>query len=171
MGDQKALAMAFVLAAIALSCQTSQRIAGQAQRMLRPPGEKLEALPERVAEEYGCDRVARPFLRLERSEIVPARVAAGDAVNHRMVYALCAARPTDVVRGALETRILHEGRTLGRDRDLGYELKPGRWVVDATVEIPSAAQDGIYAIEVVFESQSVRFRDEKSFAVAGSRVP
>lgn len=171
MGNQKAIAMALLLASLALSCQTSQRIAGQAQRMLRPPGEKLEALPERVAEEYGCDRVARPFLRLERSEIVPARVAAGGAVNHRMVYALCAARPTDVVRGALETRILHEGRTVVRDRDERYELKPGRWIVDATVEIPDAAQDGIYAIEVVFESRSVRFRDEKTFAVAKSRAP
>ena len=169
MDHQKTLAAVLLAAAFALGCQTSQRLAGQAQRMLRPPGENLAALPERVAEEYGCDRVARPFLRFERSEIVPERVAAGDSVNHRMVYALCTARPTDVVRGALETRILHEGRVVVRDRDARYELKPGRWVVDATVEIPDAAKDGIYAIEVVFESSSVQFRDEKTFAVARSR--
>jgi hypothetical protein len=137
--------------------------------MLRPPGEKLDALPERVAEEYDCARQARPFFRLERNEVVPERVAAGDAVNHRIVYALCAARPTDVVRGALETRIVHEGGTVVAERDPGYELKAGRWIVDATVEIPDAAQDGIYAIEVVFESSSVQFRDERTFAVARSR--
>ncbi len=169
MGHQKAVATALLAVSLAIGCQTSQRLAGQAQRMLRPPGEKLEALPERVAEEYRCDRVARPFLRLESSEIVPARVAAGDSVNHRMVYALCAARPTDVVRGALETRILHAGRVVVHDRNARYELRPGRWVVDATVEIPEAAEDGVYAIEVVFDSRSVRFRDEKTFAVAKAR--
>jgi hypothetical protein len=169
MGHQKALATALIAASLALGCQTSQRLAGQAQRMLRSPGEKLEALPERVAEEYDCEHVARPFVRVERSEIVPEHVVAGDSVNHRMVYALCTAHPTDVVRGALETRILHDGRVVVRDRDAGYELKPGRWVVDATVEIPGAAQDGVYAIEVVFDSRSVHFRDERSFAVARSQ--
>lgn len=171
MGHQPALATILVLASLALSCQTSQRITGQAQRMLRPPGEKLEALPERVAEEYGCDRRKRPFLRLERSEIVPARVAAGDAVNHRLVYALCATRPTDLVRGTLETRIVHEGRTIVRERDAHHQLKPGRWIVDATVEIPDAARDGIYAIEVVFENRLVRFRDTRTFAVAKRTTP
>jgi hypothetical protein len=168
MVHQKALAGALLAASLALGCQTTQRLAGQAQQMMRSPGEKREAAPERVAEEYGCDRIARPFLRFEGSEIVPERVSAGDSVNHRMVYALCTARPSDVVRGALETRILHDGRVVVRDRDASYELKPGRWVVDATVEIPDAAKDGIYAIEVVFESRSVHFHDEKTFAVARS---
>jgi hypothetical protein len=166
MGHQALIAAVLLAATLALGCQTSQRIAGQAQRMLRPPGERLASLPERVAEEYDCNRVRRPFLRLERSEITPERVSAGDAINHRLVYALCAARPTDVVRGMLETRILHEGRVVVRDRENSYALKPGRWIVDATVEIPNAAKDGIYAIEVVFASRSVGFRDEKTFAVA-----
>lgn len=169
MGHQAIAVTAMLLASLALGCQTTQRLAGEAQRRMRPPGETLEALPERVAEEYDCDRIPRPFVRLESSEIVPDRVSAGGAVNHRMVYALCPARPTDVVRGALETRILHAGRVVVRDRDAQYELRPGRWIVDATVEIPDAASDGVYAIEVVFESKAVRFRDEKTFAVAKSR--
>jgi hypothetical protein len=161
MGHSKAVAAVVLVAALAaLGCRS---IVGG--RALRTPGEKLEALPERVAEEYGCDRAAPPFFKLERNEVVPERVAAGEAVNHRIVYALCSARPTDVVRGALETRIVHDGATLVRDRDPAYQLKPGRWVVDATVEIPPAAQAGLYAIEVVFESKTVRFQDERSFAV------
>jgi hypothetical protein len=167
MGHPKAVAALVLVAAVALGCQTS--LTGRAQRMLRPPGEKLEALPERVAEEYGCANVQRPFFKLERNEVVPERVAPGDAVNHRLVYALCAQRPTDVVRGALETRIVHEGGTVVADRTPDYALKPGRWVVDATVEIPEAARDGLYAIEVVFESKAVRFREERSFAVVGAK--
>lgn len=166
MVHQKAvMAAVLVLVAIAVGCQTTQRIAGQARRMLRPPGETLETLPERVAGEYECSRLTRPFARLERTEIVPARVSAGDAVNHRFVYALCTARPTDVVRGTLETRILHEGRAVVSERDSSYDLKPGRWIVDATVAVPEGARDGIYAVEIVFRSRRVHFRDQRTFAV------
>jgi hypothetical protein len=163
MGHSKAVVAAGALALlVSLGCAT---LPGQAQRGLRPPGEKLEALPERVAEEYGCATAKRPFFKLERNEIVPERVAPGESVNHRMVYALCSARVTDVVRGALETRIVKDGVPVVRDRTPDYALRPGRWIVDATVEIPAAARDGLYAIEVVFESKAVRFRDERSFAV------
>ncbi|RIK91076.1 MAG: hypothetical protein DCC71_25265 [Proteobacteria bacterium] len=169
MGDSKALIACALAAALALGCQAGRALTGHAQRMLRSPGEKLAALPERVAEQYDCERSPRPFFKLERNEVVPERVAAGAAINHRFVYALCAARPTDVVRGALETRIVHEGGTVVRDRDPAYALKPGRWIVDATVEIPEAARAGVYAIEVSFQSRAVRFREERTFAVVGAK--
>jgi hypothetical protein len=162
MGHPKAIAAIALTGLVALGCAS---ISGRVERFLRPPGEKLEALPERVAEEYRCNRTATPFFKLERNEVVPERVAAGSSVNHRIVYALCSAHPTDVVKGALETRIVHDGATLAHDRDPAYELRPGRWIVDSTVEIPAAAQAGLYAIEVEFESRSVRFHDERSFAV------
>ena len=91
---------ALVLVAALLGCQSAHTVTGYAQRALRSPGEKLAALPEHVADEYDCARVRRPFVRLERVEVVPDRVRAGGAVNHRLVYALCPARTTDVVRGA-----------------------------------------------------------------------
>ena len=171
MGAPKTLAAALLVAFATLGCQTGHLLSGHAKRLLRSPGEKLTALPERVAKEYGCDRVARPFFRLEQNEIVPDRVVAGSKVNHRLVYALCATGTTNVVRGALVTRVLYAGRTILRDRQARYELKPGRWTVDSTLEIPDAAKVGVYAIEVAFESASVRFRDERSFAVAASRLP
>jgi hypothetical protein len=167
MGHPQAVAACALALVLALGCQS---LGGRAQRMLREPGEKLEALPERVAEEYGCDGVARPFFKLEKNEVVPERVAAGDAVNHRFVYALCAERATDVVRGAFETRIVHDGGTVVRDRTPAYALKPGRWIVDATVEIPAAAPGGLYAIEIEFESKALRFRDARSFAVVGAKT-
>ena len=171
MGASKTLAAVLLVALATLGCQTGQMLAGHARRLLRSPGEELTALPEQVAEEYHCDRVARPFFRLERNEIVPDRVVAGSKVNHRLVYALCATGSTNIVRGALVTRVLHAGRTILRDRQPRYELKPGRWVVDSTLEIPGAAKVGVYSIEVAFESASVRFRDERTFAVAASRIP
>ena len=160
------IAALILLAAAGLGCQSVRTLGGHAQRALRSPGEKLAALPEDVADEYGCARVAKPFVRLERVEVVPDRVRAGGAVNHRLVYALCPARSTDVVRGALETRVLYAGHTLLRDRQPRYELKPGRWIVDATIEIPESAKTGVYAIEVRFRGGPVRFRGERAFAVA-----
>ena len=171
MGAPKALAAALLVAFATLGCQTSRMLTGHAKRLLRPPGEELTALPERVAEEYRCERVPRPFFRLERNEVVPDRVVAGSKVNHRLVYALCPTGSTNVVRGVLVTRVLHAGRAILRDRQPAYELKPGRWVVDSTLEIPGAARQGVYAIEVAFESASVRFRNERTFAVAASRLP
>jgi len=67
------------------------------------------------------------------------------------------------------TRVLHAGQTLMRERQPRYELKPGRWIVDATIEIPETARTGVYAIEVQFEGGSVRFRGERAFAVAAAR--
>ena len=167
MGHPTRLATALLLVVAAgLGCQSVRTLGGQAQRALRPPGEKLATLPEDVADEYGCARVRKPFVRLERVEIKPDRVRAGGAVNHRLVYALCPAGSTEVVRGALETRVLHAGRTLLRDRQPRYELKPGRWIVDATIEIPESAKTGVYAIEVRFRGGPVRFHGERAFAVA-----
>ena len=67
------------------------------------------------------------------------------------------------------TRVLYAGETLMSDRQPRYELKPGRWIVDATIEIPVTARTGVYAIEVQFEGRSVRFRGERAFAVAAAR--
>jgi hypothetical protein len=170
MGHSPAVIVALVVALASAGCATTQRLVGR--ETLRPPGEKLETLPEQVASEYQCAAAKRKtFFKLEQTEVKPERVAAGAAVSHRIVYALCAPRPTDVVRGTLETRIVQGNRILARDRDPAWELKPGRWIVDATVEIPSAAQSGLYAIQVVFQSRAVKFRDERSFAVEASDPP
>jgi hypothetical protein len=46
-----------------------------------------------------------------------------------------------------------------------YEIKPGRWVVDAIVHLPEEAKLGIYAYELEFNSEPVAFEKSLTFVV------
>lgn len=140
---------------------------GSVRRSLRDPGVRFRAFPEEVAEEYGCAKKPLPFFQIEKVELVPSRLRPGEEFNHRLVYALCPATPTGVVAGTLHTRILFRGRAIVDERDPGYELRPGRWVVDAFVKVPPSAALGIYAMELDFEGEAFGFRERRTFAVEG----
>jgi hypothetical protein len=161
MGHSKALVVVLALA-VALGCAG---FVGKLQRSLRSPGEKLASVPDDVWAEYKCSEQKLPLFRLEESQLVPQRVTAGEDVNHRIVYALCPTEPTAVIEGTLQTRILFKGKPVSRDADGHYEIKPGRWVVDTFIQIPPQAETGIYSVEVQFVSETVSFREERSFAV------
>jgi hypothetical protein len=165
MGHSKTLIVGLGLAA-ALGCAG---VLGKVQRSLRSPGEKLATVPADVWSEYKCGEQKLPLFRLEQTQLVPERVTAGDDVNHRMVYALCPTEPTEVIEGTLQTRILFKGKPVVRDADGHYEIKPGRWVVDTFIQIPPQAETGIYSVEVQFLSETVNFREERSFAVERRR--
>ena len=78
---------------------------------------------------------------------------------------MCPARPTEVVRGRLATRIRFRGAPLMVEMDRHYEIKPGRWIVDAFVTLPESAEPGVYAYELEFESATVDFSKSASFVV------
>ncbi len=163
MGHPQVVA-ALVCVGIALSGCASLR--WNVQRAIREPGERIEAFPEIVWEEYECDTQQRPHFVLETNELVPPRVEPGSTFNHRLVYALCPDRPTAVVSGRLRTLILFRGEPIVRETTEAYELKPGRWVVDAEVTLPASADPGVYAYELHFESDSVRFDERLTFVVS-----
>ena len=136
-------------------------------RAFRAPGEHLTALPEQIWDEYDCDSQDRPFFLVEKNELIPNRVEAGGEFGHRLVYVMCPARPTGVVRGRLATRIRFRGSPLMVEMDPRYEIKPGRWVVDAFVALPENAEPGVYAYELEFESRTIDFAKSASFVVTG----
>jgi hypothetical protein len=135
------------------------------ERPFRKPGERLRDLPEQVWQQYDCDTRTLPFFALEQVELHPQRLRAGGTFAHRMVYALCPPEPTAVVTGILHTRIKHRGTTLVDQGDPQYDLKPGRWVVDAFVELPPTAEIGVYALEIEFEGSGVHFDKSLTFAI------
>jgi hypothetical protein len=161
MGDSKA-----IVAAIALlfgpGCST---LLWSVEKSLRNPGERLRAFPEKVYVQHECDKKRLPWFELEQHELVPPRIKPGGEFNHRLVYSMCPARPTQVVRGTLNTRILFKGGPIAREQVEGYELKPGRWVVDWFVSLPPGAEAGVYALQIEFKSSKVRFDETLSFAV------
>ena len=70
--------------------------------------------------------------------------------------------------GQLSTRIRFKGAPIVRQTQTHYEIKPGRWVVDAFIELPEGAEPGIYAFEIEFESLRLRFEKSLTFLVTGS---
>jgi hypothetical protein len=135
------------------------------QRSLRSPGERIETFPEQVWDEYKCDTRKRPYFSLETNELIPPQVKAGGSFNHRMIYALCPVRPTAVVTGRLVTRIRFRGDPILRERTEAYEIRPGRWVIDAEITLPPAAEAGVYAYEIEFTGGDLHFEKSLTFVV------
>lgn len=162
MGHPKVAALAVLLGVGLTSCAS---LRWSVQRSFRPPGEHLESFPELVWAEYDCASQQRPFLVIEENELLPPRVRAGGAFNHRLIYAMCPQRPTEVVSGRLQTRIRYRGHPIVRETTEDYEIKPGRWVVDAEVTLPSDAGAGVYAYEISFVGGAVHFEKSLTFVV------
>ena len=157
-------ALALLAALVVFGCAPSQWL-GSARRAFREPGEHLVALPQEIADEYDCGTRPLPHFQLERNEVNPVRVRAGAEFNHRIVYALCPTAPTAVVPGELTTRIVFKGRDLVVDSIPDFEIKPGRWIVDAFVRLPESAETGVYALEIGFASEAIRFAESVTFGV------
>jgi hypothetical protein len=156
--------LALLVVAIVLGCAPAQLL-GSARRALRAPGEQLVALPQEIADEYDCGTRPLPHFQLERNEVNPVRVRAGTEFNHRIVYVLCPTAPTAVVPGNLTTRIVFKGRDLVVDSIPDFEIKPGRWIVDAFVRLPESAETGVYALEIGFASEAIQFDGSVTFGV------
>ncbi len=134
-------------------------------KQFRTPGEKLDTFPERVWDEYDCDSQKRPFLIVEKNELTPQRVIAGGSFGHRWVYVMCPELPTAVVEGTLATRIHFKGQPIVQQMDSHFEIKPGRWTVDAFIHLPNDAETGVYAYELEFESEPLLFKKSLTFVV------
>jgi hypothetical protein len=160
-GHQTAIALLLFLV-LSTGC-ASMRWA--VQKSLRDPGEVITDFPEVVWEEYDCDTQKRPFFIIEDNELVPPRVDSGGEFNHRMIYVMCPRKPTEVVAGRLATRIRFKGDPIVELTEERYEIKPGRWVIDASVVLPGDAEPGVYAYEVEFESESLDFEKYLTFVV------
>ena len=161
MGDSKVAALCAALL-LATGCASAR---WSMQKAFRQPGEHLADFPEAIWEEYDCQSQKRPFFIIETNELVPPRVKVGGDFNHRMVYVMCPPRPTGVVSGRLRTRIRFRGDPIVRETTEAYEIKPGRWILDAEVTLPEDAQPGIYAYEMDFKGAALRFEKRLTFVV------
>jgi hypothetical protein len=138
-------------------------------RPFREPGQKLADFPEAVSAEFSCAKQTLPWFRIEELEVWPKRVQAGGQLGHRMVYVLCTGKPSDVVTGQLDMRILYRGKAVSDVPEPEYDLRPGRWVVDVFVAVPPDASDGVYALELAFKSGGVQFERSETFVVEAGR--
>ena len=162
MGHSKTLiALLFVLLA-APGCAS---VRYTLQKTFRQPGERLGSFPDVVWLEHDCQAKKLPYFIIEENELMPPRVRAGGEFSHRLIYAMCPSRPTEVVEGSLSTRIRFKGSPIFGETTTGYEIKPGRWVLDSRVELPEDVEQGVYAYEVSFRGGKITFNKISTFIV------
>jgi len=135
------------------------------EKNTRKPGEQLLETPGKIATQYGCARKTQPFATIEEHELLPPRVHPGEELNHRFVYVMCPTRDASVVRGELSRRIYYKGKVVFKDVSKGFEVKPGKWSVDAFITVPSQAEPGVYSLELSFESKLLTLQKSHDLVV------
>jgi hypothetical protein len=154
--------IAVIAMALCLGCAAAR---WSVVKHFRDPGAALQTFPEAVWAEYDCENQKKPFFVIEKNDLLPERVAAGSDFGHRLVYVMCPEHSTEVIQGELTRRIRFKGVPIVEKNDPIYEIKPGRWVVDAIVHLPDEAPLGIYAYELEFNSDPVAFEKSLTFVV------
>ena len=160
--DHRTKVIALIAMALCVGCASAR---WSVVKHFRDPGESLDAFPEIVWKEYDCENQKRPFFIVEKNELMPEKVVPGGDFGHRFVYVMCPNLPTEVVQGELSTRIRFRGSPIVQETDTLYEIKPGRWVIDAIVHLPEQAESGIYAYEFEFDSDPLTFKKSLTFVV------
>lgn len=145
--------------------QASQSFTAEVRLMTRRAGERTLVDASRIADDPACRGRRTAYTQIEQHEVLPKSFKAGREMNQRIVYVFCAAPQGRAVTGTLTRRILLDGRPLIADRDPQFQLKPGRYQIDAFVGVPPAAQPGSYMLEISFVSEALRFIDQQPFTV------
>jgi hypothetical protein len=139
----------------------------QAVAAIRQPGEQIATTPEELWKEMDCADRQRPFVRAESMELVPEMIKPGGRVNYRLVYVMCPAEPSEVIKTRIARRMLFKGEQVAANVNENFELKPGRWVVDSFFTLPLDSPLGVYALEVEFEAPNgMGHKKVRSFVVS-----
>ena len=129
------------------------------------PGVKQLLDGAAIWKEYNCDSKKRPFIVIEQDEILPASVQAGKEIQHRFVYAACTSSDQQLIKGTLSRKIYYRGRAVFQDTTPNFEIKPGRWIVNAVVAIPLKVKLGNYDFELTISSPTTTVKKNLPFVV------
>jgi hypothetical protein len=134
---------------------------------VRQPGDRLATTPETVLKESNCAKRERPFMRFESLEILPERVKPGARVNYRVIYVMCPLKLSESIKTRVTRNMLFKGEQVALNVKDGFELKPGRWIVDSFFTLPPDSPMGVYALEVAFDTPNGYDQKQvRSFVVA-----
>ena len=131
----------------------------------RETGEHMIVDPTRIWRKLRCDNRKLPYAQIDENEIIPARLAAGEKINHHFVYSLCPSQPSKVEYARFTRSILYKGSIIFQDVVNNFELKPGRWSVDAFVTVSDKAEPGVYSLQVTMNSSSLNISVNSGFVV------
>jgi hypothetical protein len=123
------------------------------------PGEELVASYADTDKKHRCKNAATVLL--EDATFSPTKVAAGEQILNRFVYACCAARG---VPGTITRQVLHEGEVILTD-ETDFNFVPGTWAVTAYVQVPPNATPGAYVFELILKADKQVVKETHPFQV------
>ncbi len=163
-----------LLCLLLAACQSPPPKAEAPAAKPKPEQDKLGEYPidpaSKVWADYDCAQAKYlPLAFLEHQKLNPDTIAAGGEFVHRMVYALCPAVPDQPLKGTLYRRIYFNGR-LVHNAPEPFELKPGRFGVNAIIKVPEQSKPGAYKLQVEFtgfssKKHKVKITEETQFEV------
>lgn len=125
----------------------------------RAPGEKLLSTYEDIVKTEDCKETKGFIVKEDR--IIPSLLNRGERLNHRIVYVLC---DKSSVKGTITRVVERERSILMRDRT-DYEFKPGKWVLDAFIEVPPNAKEGSYIMQSEIKAGTINTTRKHPFIV------
>lgn len=128
-------------------------------------GNKLLKMTAETVRDEGCRTLQLPFLRLVGSEVYPARAAPGRTLNHRMIYALCPARPGTTLTATLTKRLFSSDRLILDEPNTRYQFRPGTWADDDEIVVPLSAPKGKYTMEIEIALGTVTQSTRAEFSI------
>lgn len=117
-----------------------------------------------TARDYGYSPNQGTVVRIERVEIDPASIRAGERVNLIAHYALLTPNPNQPVT-VTERWDIRRGRELTGNPVLTVQRQDGTWASAIPVTLPTTARFGTYRVAVTVEAGGQRDVAEKSFIV------
>lgn len=160
------LAVAAVAVLLTAACTTDPAPPPEEVAVAEPPlpspGTTQMLGVAEITDIANCAGRRTPVLQVDESSITPPSVQPGSAINHQLVYTLCSKSPAPV-RGTMSTIISLSVAKVFTNTLQGYELKPGRWMINTNIGIPSAAKPGSYRLDTTFKSKTATFNDSATF--------
>jgi hypothetical protein len=162
------LAVAAVAVLLTAACTTDPAPPPEEVAVAEPPlpspGTTQMLGVAEITDVADCATRRKPLLRVDSSSVTPSSVQPGSAINHQLVYTLCSKSPASV-RGTMSTIISSSVAKVFTNTLYDYELKPGRWMINTNIGIPTAAKPGSYRLDTAFKSRAVTFNDSALFDV------
>lgn len=123
------------------------------------------SLPDEVWESESCASRPLPYLRLNRSDVMPNTAKPGEEIVYTFSYTACVPERPGYVLGELVTFIYLGERLISKRSDHQYPIDTGEWVVNTKVAIPKNAELGAYDVEATLSADGKTIMDSISFAV------
>lgn len=118
----------------------------------------------RVATEV-CSSSRTPNFSIDALTLSPSTVRAGKSMIRRILYTYCPRKPGQSVRGTLQASIYLAQQELVTNRR-GFVLNPGQNVYDAKINVPRAAEPGLYMLITRFNgTAAANFERVQAFKV------